>query len=98
MSYCKVTGIAIHYKDVSLRWENKKNLTKINSTFFQAGFLRNCELRLGTYSWIVSQLDCRWNLECFFSVLDPENCKEIGKIGEIVFGGLRTKKNIREND
>ena len=37
----------------------------------------------------------------FFSVLDPEKCKEIGKIGEILFGGLRTEKTekkFREND
>jgi len=46
----------------------------------------------------MSQLDFKWNLECFFSGPDPEKCKEIGKIGEIVFGGPRTKKNIREND
>ena len=26
-------------------------------TSFQADFLRNCELRLGTFSWIVSQID-----------------------------------------
>jgi len=24
-----------------------------------------CELGLGTFSWIVSQLDCKWKLECF---------------------------------
>ena len=36
-----------------------------------------------------------WNV---FSVLDPEKCKEIGKIGEILFGGPRTEKQIREND
>ena len=30
----------------------------------------------------------------FFSVLDPEKCKEIGKIGEIFLGGLRTEKKI----
>jgi len=34
----------------------------------------------------------------FFSVLDPKKCKEIGKIGEILFGGPRTEKQIREND
>jgi len=28
MSYYKITGIAIHYKDVSLRRENKKTLDK----------------------------------------------------------------------
>jgi len=27
-SYYKLTGIAIHYKDVSLRWENKIKLCK----------------------------------------------------------------------
>ena len=30
----------------------------------------------------------------FFSVLGPEKCKEIGKIGEIIFGGRRTEKNL----
>jgi len=30
----------------------------------------------------------------FFSVLYPEKCKEIGKFGEILFGGLRTDKKI----
>jgi len=34
----------------------------------------------------------------FFSVLYPEKCKEIGKFGEILFGGLRTDKKLREND
>src|SRR6218665_167362 len=34
----------------------------------------------------------------FFSVLDPEKCKKIGKIGEILFGGPRTQKKFREND
>jgi len=35
----------------------------------------------------------------FFSVLDPEKCKEIGKIGKILFGGPRKEnKNLREND
>jgi len=28
-SYCKLTGIAIHYKDVSLRWANKRNWAKL---------------------------------------------------------------------
>jgi len=36
-------------------------------------------------------MDCvttrlQMKLECF-SVLDPEKCKETGKIGEILFGG-----------
>ena len=35
---------------------------------------------------------------CFMSLIDPEKCKEIGKIGEIVFGGPRTEKSFREND
>jgi len=46
-------------------------------------------------------MDCvttRLQFECLFSVLDPEKCKKIGNIGEIVFGGPRTEKNIREND
>src|SRR6218665_327782 len=30
----------------------------------------------------------------FTPVLDPENCKEIGEIGDILFGGPRTKKNL----
>ena len=30
----------------------------------------------------------------FFSVLDPEKCKELWKIGEILFGGLRIVKNL----
>src|SRR6218665_1533996 len=37
----------------------KQIRAKIDPTSFQAGFLRNCELRLGTLSWIVSQLDCK---------------------------------------
>src|SRR6218665_615284 len=46
----------------------------------------------------MSQLDCKWKLECFFSVLDLGKCKEIGKIGEILFGASRTDKRFREND
>jgi len=47
----------------------------------------------------VSQQDFKWNLECFFlSLIDPEKCKEIGKIGEILFGGPQTEKKFREND
>ena len=42
--------------------------------------------RLGTLSWIVSQLDCKWKLD-FFSLLDPEICKQIGRIGENLFSG-----------
>ena len=34
----------------------------------------------------------------FFSLLDPEKYKEIGKIVEILFGGPRTDKILREND
>ena len=30
----------------------------------------------------------------FFSVIDREKCKEIEKICDIPFGGLRTKKNL----
>src|SRR6218665_3319848 len=30
----------------------------------------------------------------FFSLLDPEKCKKLGKIGEILFGGARTEKNL----
>src|SRR6218665_2735197 len=37
-------------------------------------------------------------IRMFFSVLYPEKCKEIGKFGEILFGGLRTDKKLREND
>jgi len=44
----------------------------------------------------VSQLDCKWKLECFFYVVDPEKCKEIGKIGDILYGGSRTKKNLEK--
>src|SRR6218665_3012893 len=37
-------------------------------------------------------MDCvttslQMKIECFFSVLDPEKCKEIGKIWKILFGG-----------
>jgi len=34
----------------------------------------------------------------FLSFTEPEKCKEIGKIGEIVFGGPRTETKFREND
>ena len=34
----------------------------------------------------------------FFYVFDPEKCKEIGKIGEIVFGGPQSEKKFRDND
>ena len=37
-SYYKLTGIAIQYKDVSLRWENKKNGQQLTPASFQAGF------------------------------------------------------------
>src|SRR6218665_1585019 len=40
----------------------------------------------------MSQLDCKWNLECF-SLLDPEECKEIGKI---LFAGPRTEEKFKE--
>src|SRR6218665_3275138 len=43
----------------------------------------------------MSQLDCKWNLECF-SLLDPEKCKEIGKIREILFAGPRTEDKFKE--
>jgi len=48
-------------------------------------------------------MDCvttrlQMGIRMFFSVLDIEKCKEIGKIGEILSGGLRTEKKIREND
>jgi len=36
-SYYKLTGIAIHYKDVSLQWENKTNWQQLTPTSFQAG-------------------------------------------------------------
>ena len=35
---------------------------------------------------------------CFLSLIDPEKGKEIGKIGEIVFGGPKTDTKFREND
>jgi len=67
-----------------------KKMSQIDPTSFEAGFWRNSELRLGTFSWVVSQLDFKWNLECFFlSLIGPEKCKEIG---EIIFGGPRTEK------
>ena len=43
----------------------------------------------------MSQLDCKWNLECF-SLLDPEKCKEIGKIREILFAGPRPEDKFKE--
>jgi len=73
-----------------------KKWAKINPTSFQE-FWRDCELRLGAFSWIVSQLYCKWKLECF-SVLNPWKCKEIVKIGEILFGGPQTEKQFRGND
>jgi len=33
-----------------------------------------------------------------FSVLDPENARKLEKNGEILFGGPRTEKKMREND
>ena len=33
-----------------------------------------------------------------FSLLDPEKCKKIVKIGEILFGGPKTEKKFTEND
>jgi len=62
-SYHKITDIVIHYKDVSLRWENKKFCQKLTPISFHADFWRNCELRLGTFSWIVS----RWQTATFFT-------------------------------
>ena len=41
---------------------------KSTPTSFQAGFWQNGELRLGTFSWIVSQLDCKWNYNVFLSL------------------------------
>ena len=48
-------------------------------------------------------MDCvttrlQMEIRVLFSVDDPEKCKEIGKIGEILFGGPRTEKKFREND
>src|SRR6218665_1279529 len=34
-SYYKLTGIAIHYKDVSLRWANKKHCAKLTPPPFR---------------------------------------------------------------
>ena len=33
-----------------------------------------------------------------WGLIAPEKCKEIGKIGKILFGGPRTAKKLREND
>jgi len=38
-SYYKLTGIAIHYKDVSLRWANKKCWAKIDHHLLSGWFL-----------------------------------------------------------
>jgi len=50
---------------------------------------------------LVSFMDCdttRLQTEIgIFSVLDPEICKEIGRIGEILFSGPWTEKTFREN-
>ena len=48
-------------------------------------------------------MDCvttrlQMGIEMIFSVLDPEKCQEIGKIGEILFGGPQTENKFREND
>jgi len=48
-------------------------------------------------------MDCVTNrlqmeIGMFLSVLDPEKCKEIGKIGEILSGDPRTAKKFKEND
>jgi len=34
----------------------------------------------------------------FLSLTDPEKCKEIGGIVQILFGGPRTEKKFTEND
>src|SRR6218665_3091686 len=44
-------------------------------------------------------MDCvitrlQMEVRMFFSVLGPEKCKEIGKIGEIIWGGRRAEKNL----
>jgi len=46
--------------------EKYKSWAKIDPISFQAGFWQNCELRLDTFPWIVSQLDCKWKFEWFF--------------------------------
>jgi len=95
-SYYKLTGIAIHYKDGSLRWENKK-LSKNLPHLLSGWFLT----KLWTKTWYLF-MDCvttRLQMEIgFFSVLDPEKFKDIEKIGEILFDGPWTEKKFREND
>jgi len=94
-SFYKLTDIAIHYNDVSLRLENKK-WANIDPTSFQAGFWRNYELSL-FMDCVTTRL--QMGIGMTFSALDPEKCKEIGKIGEILFprkcrnffGGPRTE-------
>jgi len=96
-SYYKLTGIAIHYTDVSLDGKIKqlsKNWTHLLSGWFLT------KLWTKTLYLFMDCVTTRLQMEIgmFFSVLDPEKCKEIGKIGEIPFGGPRTEKNFREND
>ena len=90
--YYKLTGIAIHYKDVSLRLENEKN--EQNWPHLLSGWFltKLWTFETGTFSWIESQLDCKWKLECFFC---PEKCKGIVKIGEI-FLVVRKPKKFRK--
>ena len=102
-SYYKLTRIAIHYKDVSLRLKKYKNWAKIDPTSFQAGFRRNCELRLGTFSWILSQLDCKWKLECFFLSLTLKNSRKLATFFLVVreprkIYGKWLKKVVRNSE
>ena len=58
--------------------------------------------KLWTKTWYLF-VDCvttrlQMGTEMIFSVLDPEKCQEIGKIGEILFGGPQTENKFRENE
>jgi len=54
------------------------------------------ELRLVTLSWIVSQLDCKWKLECFFRSLTLRNARKLGKLAKFFLVVRESIKNLEK--
>jgi len=101
-SYYRLTGIYRSvYTTKMCHYDGKiRNIQqKLTPTSFQAGFWRNYELSLGTFSCIVSQLDCKWIFEFFLS-MTLKNAWKVGKLAKFLLVvreprkklGKRTKK------
>src|SRR6218665_139328 len=66
---------------------------KTDPTSIQAGFRRNCDLRLGTLSWIVSQLDCKRKLE-FLQFLTLKYPRKLGELARFFLVVREPRKHL----